>query len=140
MKLLTKEIRDRLPPLYGQEGAGDDAIVYVKYFTPWTSWTWYITEGSGVVIIDEEEKNVPLSELDEKMGHLFWKDNPVVDVRFFGLVDGLCAEWGYVLLRAELEAQHGPWGLKIERDLYFDLQPIKKVKEKMDSYALALGG
>ncbi len=136
MKLLTKEIRDRLPPLYGQEGAGDDAIVYVKYFTPWTSWTWYITEGSAVVITDGEEENVPLSEVNEKMGHLFWKDKPVVDVRFFGLVDGLVAEWGYVLL-SELEAQRGPFGLKIERDMYSGLQIIKEVKEQMDPHALA---
>ena len=44
MKLLTKEIADRLPPLYSQEERGDEAIAQVKFFTPWTSWTWYASE------------------------------------------------------------------------------------------------
>ena len=37
---------------------------------------------------------------------------------FFGLVDGLCQELGYFSL-SELESVKGPFGLKIERDLYF---------------------
>lgn len=44
MKLLTKEILKRLPARYAQDGKGDDAIVYVKFFTPDSSWTWYATE------------------------------------------------------------------------------------------------
>jgi hypothetical protein len=46
MKLLTQEIRKQLPPLYGQESKGGDAIAYVKFFTPDGSWTWYATEFS----------------------------------------------------------------------------------------------
>lgn len=37
---------------------------------------------------------------------------------FFGLVDGHAKEFGYFSL-AELESMHGPYGVGIERDLYF---------------------
>lgn len=43
MKLLTKAIEKSLPALYSQE-KNPDPIVRVKFFTPWTSWTWYATE------------------------------------------------------------------------------------------------
>jgi len=43
MKLLPKEIREQLPPLYAQDGKGGKAIVYVKYFTPDSQWTWHCT-------------------------------------------------------------------------------------------------
>jgi hypothetical protein len=46
MKLLTKEIRRRLPPLYSSE-RGRDPIVQVKFFSPWSDWTWYATEFDG---------------------------------------------------------------------------------------------
>jgi hypothetical protein len=88
LKLLTKEIERKLRPLYSQEKLGEAAIVQVKYFTPWTKWTWYATE------YDPEEK------------------------RFFGLVKGHETELGYFLLD-ELEEVRGPFGLRIERDLYF---------------------
>jgi len=41
MKLLTKEIANKLPALYSQDGKGGETIAYVKYFTPDSSWTWY---------------------------------------------------------------------------------------------------
>jgi hypothetical protein len=47
MKLLTNEVRKVLPPLFSQEGAGDDTTVYVKFFDPWSQWTWYATEFDG---------------------------------------------------------------------------------------------
>lgn len=43
MKLLTAEIIKKIPPLYSQEKIADP-MVYVKFFTPWTNWTWYATE------------------------------------------------------------------------------------------------
>lgn len=46
MKLLTKELRRTLPALYATEN-DSDPIVRVKFFTPWTSWTWYATEFDG---------------------------------------------------------------------------------------------
>ena len=45
MKLLTDELRARLPPLYSQE-AEAEPMVYAKFFMPGTGWTWYVTEGS----------------------------------------------------------------------------------------------
>ncbi len=44
MKLLTKEILKKVPPLYAQEKKGNDAIVYAKFFDPCGSWTWFMTE------------------------------------------------------------------------------------------------
>jgi hypothetical protein len=43
MKLLPQAIRGKLPPLYAQDGKGGKAIAHVKYFTPSSSWTWYLT-------------------------------------------------------------------------------------------------
>jgi len=70
MELLPKEIADRLPPLYSQEGKGEDAIAQVKFFTPWSSWTWYVSEYDpeerlcfGVVVGHEREYGY--SSLDE---------------------------------------------------------------------------
>jgi len=47
MKLMTKEIISKIPNLYEQEGKGEEAIVYVKFFLPGTRWTWYATEFNG---------------------------------------------------------------------------------------------
>jgi hypothetical protein len=47
MKLLTVEIRKKLPPLYSQDGKGGEAIAQVKYFSPSSSWTWYGVEFDG---------------------------------------------------------------------------------------------
>lgn len=68
MKLLTKELEAKLPPLYTNDGKGDEAIALVKFFTPDSSWTWYATE------YDPNERV------------------------FFGLVDGLEKELGYFSL------------------------------------------
>jgi hypothetical protein len=89
--MLTKELEKKLPPLYSQDGKGYDAVAVVKYFTPWTNWTWYATEGT------RQEDG---------------------DMLFFGLVDGHERELGYFSLR-ELESVTGPFGLRIERDYHF---------------------
>ena len=44
--LLPDEIRARLPPLYATE-SDPDPLVRARLFTPWTVWTWYITEFDG---------------------------------------------------------------------------------------------
>src|ERR1700686_27356 len=44
MKLLTDELRARLPALYSQEAEADP--MDAKFFMPGTVWTWYVTEGS----------------------------------------------------------------------------------------------
>jgi len=33
-----------LPALYAQDHLGEQAVVYVKFFTPDSNWTWYATE------------------------------------------------------------------------------------------------
>ena len=45
MELLTQEIKKQLPALYSQSEI-IDPICSLKFFTPDSSWTWYITEGS----------------------------------------------------------------------------------------------
>jgi hypothetical protein len=89
MKLLTDELRTKLPPLYSQE-AEAEPIVYAKFFLPGTGWTWYVTEGS--------------QQEDEFL--------------FFGLVVGLESEFGYFLL-SELESVRTRLGNGVERDLNF---------------------
>lgn len=99
MRLLTDELRAQLPMLYAQENE-KDPIVYAKFFTPWTSWTWYITEGSP-----EDD-----------------------DFILFCYVIGQEREWGYSSLR-ELESVRGPGGLTIERDLYFAPKHASEIPE-----------
>ena len=41
--LITKEIARTLPALYAQEKS-KDPTVFVKLFTPYSSWTWLLTE------------------------------------------------------------------------------------------------
>lgn len=67
MMLLTKENLRKLPPIYAQQNEGDP-IIYVKFFTPWSNWTWYAME------YDPEER------------------------MFFGIVEGLETEFGYFSL------------------------------------------
>jgi hypothetical protein len=47
---------------------------------------------------------------------------------FFGLVAGFEVELGYWSL-SELEAARGPWGLPIERDLWFKPTPLSQLPE-----------
>jgi Protein of unknown function (DUF2958) len=89
MKLLTDELRARLPQLYSQE-AEQDPMVQAKFFLPGTGFTWYVTEGQ------------------EQDG----------DFMFFGFVIGLENEFGYFLL-SELESMTTRLGLHVECDLAF---------------------
>jgi len=108
MKLLTKEIRKKLPPLYAQEDKGGKAIVHLRLFTPDSGWTWYITEGSPIT--DDSGKEV--------------------DFHFFGLVDGHDKELGYAAL-SELESVRGPMGLPIERDLWWKPKTLEEIAPEM---------
>lgn len=75
MKLFTKAILAKIPPLYGQENVSDP-IVYVKLFCPWNSWTWYLTEyrpeeklAFGWVCGQEEELGyISVHELEQVRG------------------------------------------------------------------------
>jgi hypothetical protein len=69
MALLSKQVRQVLPPLFSQEG--DGAIAYVRFFDPQSRWTWYVTEFDGadeffgiVVGHEREYGSFFLSELE----------------------------------------------------------------------------
>jgi hypothetical protein len=48
---------------------------------------------------------------------------------FYGLVVGLEVEFGYFSLK-ELQSVRGPWGLPIERDLYFEPETLRELFQK----------
>ena len=108
MKLLTEELRKKLPPLYSQDGKGGKAVAYLKFFTPDSGFSWWITEGSP--INDENGREV--------------------DFQFFGLVDGHFKELGYFSL-SELESVNGPMGLPIERDLYWQPKTLEEIAPEL---------
>jgi hypothetical protein len=98
MKLLTLALRAQLPKLYTTEHTPNaDKIAACKFFTPDSSWTWFVCEAG----IGED-----------------------ADI-LFGFVIGHEAEWGYFSLR-ELESVRGPLGLPIERDLGFRPKTMRK--------------
>ena len=48
MKLMTKEIKNKIPAMRATEGKPESEImVKVKFFCPWNHWTWYATEFDG---------------------------------------------------------------------------------------------
>jgi len=97
--LLTKELEKKLPPLYANENV-KDPLVIVKFFSPYSNWTWYATEGERT------------------------EDG---DFRFFGLVDGFEKELGYFSLRELEDVTISFGGVKVpgvERDLWFDPEPL----------------
>ncbi len=102
MKLITKEVERKLPKLYSQENIADP-ICKLKFFTPDSSFTWYITEGRK-------------------------EDNG--DWLFFGkVVSNLCpeGELGYTML-SQLKEIRGKLGLPVERDMYFSEIPLSECK------------
>jgi len=101
MKLLTKELLKRFEKIGRQEDIGNP-IVIAKFFNPTGAGTWYATE------YDPHER------------------------MFFGYVSifgDWNDEWGSFSLD-ELEQYRGHFGLGIERDIYFDEQPISKIVPK----------
>lgn len=98
-KLMTKELIEKMPALYSQEEKGLDAVAQVKFFSPYSGWTWYATEFDGEDIFfgyvegfDGELGTFSLAELDS------------VTVKFLGV---------------EVPA--------VERDLYWTPRPLKEL-------------
>jgi hypothetical protein len=95
--LVPPEIATQLPPLYANEGQGEDAIAHLKLFTPWTNWTWYASEYDpgerlcfGVVVGHERELGYfSIAELEAIRGpgglrierDLYWKPRPLRECR-----------------------------------------------------------
>jgi len=46
MKLMTEELKRKMPELYAQEHE-PDPVVYARYFCITNNWTWYATEFDG---------------------------------------------------------------------------------------------
>lgn len=46
-RLMTEGLRKQLPDLYGQDDAGDNAVVYARYFSLSSMWEWFATEFDG---------------------------------------------------------------------------------------------
>lgn len=96
MKLLTKEVTNKLPKLYSTENVPlSEKEVVCKFFNPCGAGTWYVIEG-------QEEDG---------------------DFIFFGLVDLHEKEFGYFSLN-ELLAIKLPFGLRIERDIHFSAKKV----------------
>ncbi len=115
MKLLTKEIRRRLPALYSQEDEKDPMVI-CKFFDPSGLWTWYAIEGSPV----------------DENGY-YDTDKEKVDFLFFGLVIGLEPELGYFSLKELVSAKQGCAGLlalPIEQDMCFKPCRLSQVKRE----------
>lgn len=74
MKLLTKELLAKLPPLYATEHE-KDPMIWVKFFYPDFDWTWFAIEFDGkdtfLGLVDGYEVELgyfTLSELLQKRG------------------------------------------------------------------------
>lgn len=74
MMLITNDIRAALPPLHSTENEADP-VAKVKFFTPWSNWTWYGFEFDGqdqffgwVIGLDAELGYFSLCELEGLRG------------------------------------------------------------------------
>ena len=73
MKLLTQANLKALPAQGSTNGQGEDAIAQVKFFCPWSNWTWYAVEYNpeGKLfygLVDGFEKEVGYWGLEELEG------------------------------------------------------------------------
>jgi hypothetical protein len=78
----------------------DNETPICKLFTPWGKATWLVT---GI------ENNIIIGYADLGMG---------------------CVEWGGIATVEEFESIRGPFGLKIERDLYWTPKDGEKYCER----------
>jgi hypothetical protein len=131
VKLLTKEIEALFKKIGRQEGNSDPTVV-AHFFNPSGPGDWWATELYYVIrkerpVGEIEFIEVEAPETNEKI------EAVVVDINFYGYVSihgDFCDEWGYFRL-SELESvKCPPFGMGIERDLYFDPKPISKVCPK----------
>ena len=99
MKLLTKEILDRLPSNDDTAELGiDELTVQVKFFNPTGIGTWYV-----------------------------YSYDPETGIGY-GLCDLGYPELGAVSI-PELESVRGPLGLGIERDMHYSPRPLREVMD-----------
>ena len=99
-KLMTKELGDTIPALYANENVPDyDAVLApAKLFSPYSNWTWFITEW------------------DRETGECF------------GLVQGFETELGYFSLDELAEATVFGAVPAVERDLYWKPTTLGEIR------------
>lgn len=98
MKLITDELKAQFPPLYAQDGLGDDAIVHAHFFTPGGSGDWFALE------------------YDPKTNECF------------GLCCIFEDELGYFSVDELESIKCPPLGLPIERDMYWTPKTLGEVR------------
>ena len=102
MKLITKELEKRFAEVGSQDDV-TDPVVIAKFFNPCGAGTWYATQ--------------------------YYPEDRV----FFGYVSIFGDhndEWGSFSLDELQDLKCPPFGLGIERDLYFTEQPISQLLQK----------
>ena len=99
-QLMTERLADTIPALYANENVADydTVLAHAKLFSPYSNWTWYITEM-----------------------------NPATGT-CFGLVDGLERELGYFDLTELAEATVFDGVSAVERDLYWEPMTLGEIK------------
>ena len=98
---MTREVGDTIPPLYAnaKNKNSDDAIALAKLFSPYSDWSWFITEWD------------PANGL------------------CFGLVKGFETEIGYFDLTELSEATVLGGVPAVERDLYWKTGTIGEIRK-----------
>ena len=99
-KLMTKELGDTIPALYANEKVKDydSVLAPAKLFSPYSNWTWYITEW-----------NAETGEC-------------------FGLVEGVETELGYFSLDELAEVTVFGTVPAVERDLYWKPTTLGEIR------------
>ena len=99
-QLMTKKLADTIPAIYANEKVADydTVLAHAKLFSPYSNWTWYITE------------------LDAETGQCF------------GLVEGFEKEIGYFDLTELAETTVLGGVPAVERDLYWLPRTLGEIK------------
>ncbi len=99
-QLMTQKLAETIPAIYANEKVADydTVIAHAKLFSPYSNWTWYITE------------------LDPETGQCF------------GLVDGFERELGYFDLTELAETTVFGGVPAVERDLYWQPKTLGEIK------------
>ena len=99
-QLMTEKLADTIPALGATENAADydDVLARAKLFSPYSHWTWYITE------------------MDRETGQCF------------GLVEGFEKEIGYFALTELAETTMLGGVPAVERDLYWEPKTLSEIK------------
>ena len=99
-KLMTKELGEKIPALYANENVKDydTVLAHVKLFTPFSNWTWYVTEWQaetglcfglvqgfeeelGYFSLDELAEVTVLGGVPAVEGDLYWKPKTLGEIK-----------------------------------------------------------